>query len=426
MTVLMEYIRQNYLTLMLLIALIVIRFSTRRIKTQGLNYIGLITGLVFAVTVLEYLEEWCITYEKPVWIMYIKSAFTYNIYPLLLVLELMLVTPIKNKVLLLIPYFINASLVISDLFGMHYIYGYSNEHAFQSGNLHFVPVIVLLFYILLLLKSSLTFLRKEERIKGLIILFMSLSTIMTTFLEYSNIVTSHTAEIAALDILVYYFYLTAIHHNSVQEQYHKTELSLERQKVRLLMAQIQPHFIYNSLMALQAKSIDNPELYHGIESFGKYLRANFEVMTEDILVPFRDELKNIRAYVDLEHMNYGNKLVIKYDIEMEDFMLPALTVEPLVENAIRYGVGTYEQGGKVEIIVRDEWDYIEIEVKDDGSGGNKLTDAQKKRKGIGIENVKLRLNALNMGSLHISQDESGTSAVIHLKWRETPYENTDD
>ena len=198
----------------------------------------------------------------------------------------------------------------------------------------------------------------------------------------------------------------------------KSKQELEQSKVRLLVAQIQPHFIYNSLMALQSKCTDNPVAYNGIESFGNYLRSNFTAMTGSEMIPFEEELKCIKAYLDLERLNYGEKLKVEYDIEIDRFLLPALCVEPLVENAVRYGIGTYKKGGTVRIIVRDEPEYIEIEVKDDGSGGNKLTEQQTKRKSIGLENVRLRLNASGMGTLSISQDETGTSAVVRLKYME--------
>ena len=200
--------------------------------------------------------------------------------------------------------------------------------------------------------------------------------------------------------------------------FEKSKQELEQSKVRLLVAQIQPHFIYNSLMALQAKSIDNPVVYEGIKNFGDYLRSNFTAMTGNDLIPFEEELKCIKAYLQLERLNFGDKMKVVYDLEINSFMLPALCVEPLVENAVRYGIGTYAKGGTVQIIVRDETDYIEIEVKDDGSGGNKLTDAQKNRKSIGLENVRLRLKASGMGELLLSQDETGTSAIVRLKYRE--------
>ena len=198
----------------------------------------------------------------------------------------------------------------------------------------------------------------------------------------------------------------------------KSKQELEQSKVRLLVAQIQPHFIYNSIMALQSKCTDNPVAYNGIESFGNYLRSNFTAMTGSEMIPFEEELKCIKAYLDLERLNYGEKLKVEYDIEIDRFLLPALCVEPLVENAVRYGIGTYKKGGTVKITVRDEPEYIEIEVKDDGSGGNKLTEQQTKRKSIGLENVRLRLKASGMGSFSISQDETGTSAVVRLKYME--------
>ena len=168
-------------------------------------------------------------------------------------------------------------------------------------------------------------------------------------------------------------------------------------------------------MALQSKCTHDPELYEGISSFGKYLRANLTAMTENTLIPFKDELKHIKAYLQLERLNFGDKLRVEYDIEIDDFMVPSFCVEPLVENAVRYGIGTYKNGGLVKINVYDEPDYIMIEVWDDGSGGNKLTDVQKDRKSIGIENVRLRLKAIDKGELSITQNEKGTSAVIRLK-----------
>ena len=206
----------------------------------------------------------------------------------------------------------------------------------------------------------------------------------------------------------------------------KSKAELEQSNLKLLLAQIQPHFIYNSIMALQSKSVDNPALYQDIKSFGKYLRANLSSLTDNPLVSFKDELNNIRAYLQLETLNYGDRLKVEYDIEFDDFLVPLLSVEPLVENAVRYGIGTYEKGGVVRIVVRDEDGSILIKVTDDGSGGNKITDAQQKRKSIGIENVRLRLKALDMGELTISQDEHGASSEIRLKYEDMWNEDDND
>ena len=103
MTILKEYISNSYMTLMLLVGLKVILIANRRTKIEGTQYVWAIMGIVFAITVFEYLEQWCDAYNKPVWILYFKAAVTYSLYPLLIILELFLITKIKRKLLIMIP-----------------------------------------------------------------------------------------------------------------------------------------------------------------------------------------------------------------------------------------------------------------------------------------------------------------------------------
>ena len=421
----LEYISQSYTTLMLLAGLAIILIANRKTKIEGTQFVWAIMVLVFVLTSCEYLEYWCDTYNKPLWILYLKTALVYLIYPLIILLELYLVAQTKHKLLTAIPYAIYSGVVLLNLFGVPLIYSYSPSHSFAAGYLRMLPTAVVIFYLTLLTFCSPQFIKSGNHSKSMIVIFMTFATILTTFFELEQIAVKYTDEIAAIDIFIYYFYLAAIQHSKVQTELFKSELELEKSKqelqeykIKLLVAQIQPHFIYNSLMALQSKSTDNPVVYEGIKSFGDYLRSNFTAMTNNEVIPFDEELKCIKAYLRLERLNFGDKMKVQYDIEINQFMLPALCIEPLVENAVRYGIGTYEQGGLVQIIVRDEPEYIEIEVKDDGSGGNKLTDAQKERKSIGLENVRLRLKASGMGTLSLSQDESGTSAVVRLKYLE--------
>ena len=95
-------------------------------------------------------------------------------------------------------------------------------------------------------------------------------------------------------------------------------------------------------------------------------------------------------------------------------MLPPLSVQPLVENAVRHGVGTYEKGGVVLISSRREQGKIIIEIKDDGSGSRDITPQQSKRRGIGIDNVRARLKSIVGGELEVLTNEHGTTARITL------------
>ena len=415
MNIIIEFIGQSYMTLMLLLGLVIIMLVNRRIKIDGVQYVWAIASLVFIITVCEYVEYWCDTYNKPIWIRYVKSAITYSLNPLLILLELYLIAPIKHKFLLVIPYIINVALAVSDLFGTNFIYAYTEDHNFISGKLKVVPAIVVCFYILLLTFYSNYFIKNDERSKAIIVFFMSFSTIITVYLEYENIIVNHTTDIAAMEMLIYYFYLAAIHHSKVQQKLHASELARERQNNELLMAQIQPHFINNSLLAIQARCMDYPEIYDSIRNFSRYLRSNFDNIGNTHPITFEQELKNIKAYLALEKMNFGDRLTVEYDIDNEDFMLPALSVEPLVENAVRHGVAARENGGVVQIIQRDEESGIIIEVRDIGQGKLNLTEKQEKRRGIGVANVRARLAVNNKGVLELIPEDNGYCARIILK-----------
>ena len=107
-------------------------------------------------------------------------------------------------------------------------------------------------------------------------------------------------------------------------------------------------------------------------------------------------------------------LIFVQTVEYDDFSIPALLVQPLVENAVRHGIGTYEKGGTVRISTYRKDKNVIIEVIDDGSGKNNITPQQKKRKGIGIDNVRARVNSMVNGTLEIITRENGTTARIEL------------
>ena len=185
----------------------------------------------------------------------------------------------------------------TSLFDSHFVYAYTSDRVFVPGNLRIFPALLICFYIIILLKYSLIFFKCGDKSKAIIVIFMVLITIVTVYFEYCNIITDHTTDIVALDMLIYYFYLSAIHYIKLQEKLHSSRLKLEKQKNKLLMAQIQPHFINNSLMAIQAQCIDHPDIYESIKNFSRYLHSNFDNIGSTHSVTFKQELKNIKAYL---------------------------------------------------------------------------------------------------------------------------------
>lgn len=244
-----------------------------------------------------------------------------------------------------------------------------------------------------------------------------MNTTKITGISYNNISASLTALII---YILYEKYRADVmiqrtrEINMLQTQLAEKKLALEQSKNAMLVAQIQPHFINNSLMALRARCLDYPEIYESLTNFSKYLRSHFEAISDTKMITFEKEMENVEAYLDLERENYGDRLQVEYCIEYSNFLIPALTVQPLVENAVRHGIGMYEDGGTVFIKSFKADGAICIEIIDDGSGITGITEQQQKRRGIGIENVRARLQISDIGKLEIIRGEHGMTARITL------------
>lgn len=191
------------------------------------------------------------------------------------------------------------------------------------------------------------------------------------------------------------------------------DMELSESKIKLLLEQIQPHFIFNSLSAIEELCVEDPEKAEKcVHEFAKYLRQNLDAMTENSLIPLERELEHVAQYVNLEKADPSCEFEITYDIRVNNVMLPALTIEPLVENAIRHGLYGKPKGGKIEIVCTDNGDEVLVAVRDNGNGPE--FRQQHKRKGIGTDNVRKRLAAQIGGYLEIKALEVGTESLIHL------------
>jgi len=130
-------------------------------------------------------------------------------------------------------------------------------------------------------------------------------------------------------------------------------------------------------------------------------------------IRFSKELEHIRCYTEIELIRFPD-MTVRYDIQTEEFLLPALTVQPLVENAIKHGLMGLEEGGTVTISAYEEQTDYCICVSDDGIGFD-VSDLVDTKKHIGIRNVRERLQAMCGGSLTIeSQPGAGTRVQIRI------------
>ncbi|MBR3020482.1 MAG: histidine kinase [Clostridia bacterium] len=207
------------------------------------------------------------------------------------------------------------------------------------------------------------------------------------------------------------FYYIWLHLQFVRE--HEEDLKA-RQRIRIMISQIQPHFLYNTLSSIQALCYKNPEKAAEITGdFSAYLRQNLSFLNEPGLIPFGKALEHTKSYVKIEETRFPN-IHVQYDIQDSDFSLPPLTLQPIVENAIRHGVRVREEG-IIEIVTRKRDDWHEILIRDNGKGFDvkKLEEADETH--IGLRNVRDRVKSMCGGSLTVdSQLGVGTTLIIRI------------
>ena len=197
------------------------------------------------------------------------------------------------------------------------------------------------------------------------------------------------------------------------------ETELLESRTTVMLSQIQPHFLYNSLASIQEMCHGKaPEAERSVVEFAEFLRGNLESLSQREPIPFERELAHTKNYLALECERFGGRLRTEYDIQITGFQVPALTLQPIVENAVQHGVMERVEGGMVRITTAETTDAYVVTVTDDGVGFDLTEERQDGRSHIGIANVRGRLAAICGGTLNIqSTPGCGTTAEIEIPKR---------
>ena len=199
----------------------------------------------------------------------------------------------------------------------------------------------------------------------------------------------------------------------------KLEKELEDSRIAIMLSQIKPHFLYNVLNTIYHLYRKEPDTaQEAVSSFAEYLRCNMLSIEKNEPIPFTEEYQHIQTYLSLEQIRFRGKLDVVYDVDMTDFKVPPLTVEPLVENAVKHGVTKKRGGGIVTISTRRTDEGVQITVKDTGIGFDPDHYMDDGKPHVGIRNVRDRLQRMVGGSLSITSSENGTVAVVTIPGRE--------
>ena len=189
---------------------------------------------------------------------------------------------------------------------------------------------------------------------------------------------------------------------------------LAQSRISTMMSQIRPHFIYNALGSIEYLcEEDPPKARKLVHSFAKYLRGNFGELDNPRPIPMSQEMEHVRHYVSIENVRFPD-MTFTFEMNSDNFMLPALTIQPIVENAIKHGLMPLERGGSIRVVSWETDTHYCVSIEDDGVGfdASILLDA---RKHIGLRNIIGRLEAMVHGTLDIqSTPGQGTKVQINI------------
>lgn len=203
-----------------------------------------------------------------------------------------------------------------------------------------------------------------------------------------------------------------------KEKLEKQETQLKLSRISTMMSQIRLHFVFNVLNAISGMCKYDPEKAdETIVHFARYLRNNIDIMEDDRPILFTRELECLEEYVFLEQIRFGDKVEFYTDITVDQFMIPPLILQPVVENSIKHGLVKKKNGGTVILRTLEEEENIRIIVEDDGVGFE--MDKLEKEKSVGLRNIRYRLQHLVHGVVEIeSQVNTGTIVTITIPKKE--------
>ncbi len=219
---------------------------------------------------------------------------------------------------------------------------------------------------------------------------------------------AYTSLIIAVEIL--FFFVNVSKNIKLAEEQEKNKEA----QIKIMVSQIQPHFIYNSLSAISTLiTIDPDKAQKALDDFTEYLRMNLSSLTETHLVHFEDELKHIKTFIELEKMRFDERLNVNYDIKVTDFNVPCLSIQPIVENAVKHGVLQKVDGGTVILRTYEDDKFYYVEVIDDGVGFDINKVNFENNKHIGLNNIKYRIEKMGNGEIIVhSEVDKGTKVVV--------------
>ena len=195
------------------------------------------------------------------------------------------------------------------------------------------------------------------------------------------------------------------------------EAKLAEQNIAIMVSQIQPHFLYNTLTTISNLCRKDPEKAEDATvMFSRYLRMNLDSLKKMEPVMFAAEIEHVKIYLELEQMRFGDQLNVEYDIKESKFKIPALSIQPIAENSVKHGIREKDGPGTIKISTRRDGDFYEIVIEDDGVGFDTTKPiVEDGRTHVGMNNVLDRLREMSNATTEvISSPGNGCKTIIRV------------
>ena len=423
----------NFMTLMILSALLAVMAVNRRTKLPAADLYFLAIGLLFVILIADTASnlaterKFDVSLPTLVKIRTIADATSYILRPFIIFTEVLIILPNRRyKALCAIPAAVNTIIYSTAFTDSKLAFEIGPNMNWGRGPFGMSVYYSQFFYVFMLVMFSIEYFKSNNYRKCFIIWAIILQSLIVAYVEYRNILPGCTNPVTALCIFEYYTYLSVLYQQDMRETIAQKDLKISRDKMLILKNQIQPHFIYNSLSIIRSLAKrDGARAVECIDNFSDYLKAHIGAIQTDELVPFDKELYNVKVYLSLVQADYTRKVEVEYELGVTDFLIPPLSLEPIVENAVNHGISS--KGGKITLKTFEQDNSITVRIKDNGSGKKGKDEYKPVHMGVGIDNTRKRLEVMCGGSLIMDIADSGATVdvIIPKRAAEKGEENED-
>lgn len=218
----------------------------------------------------------------------------------------------------------------------------------------------------------------------------------------------------------------------IKERYEK-QMLLQQMDIAFLQSQMNPHFLFNVLLSISARAkMDHDEpLFEMVQSLTTLLQAS-QHQKQAVKIPLCQELRYVNAYLNIQRLRFGNRIRFEIDVPeaLNALLIPRLSIQPLVENAVIHGLGPQEEGGLVRVTARADGETMDITVEDDGCGFDPEAlphhpEPSAEHNHIALSNLKKRIELIYGGDYTLrlqAELGKGCRVTLHLPVEEAEHE----